>query len=67
MPDSQPVRRWASIRCEECDREDDAEERGWRAYPVDGLARAVLVGPRVVRDLERSAAPYNDEHQPALR
>jgi hypothetical protein len=36
MPDSQPVRTWAGVRCVECGRQDDgAEVRGWKAYLGD--------------------------------
>jgi hypothetical protein len=36
MAYSQPVRAWARIRCQECGREDDSDERGWRAFLGDG-------------------------------
>jgi hypothetical protein len=35
MPESPPVRRWVGIHCQECGREDDSNERGWKAYFAD--------------------------------
>jgi hypothetical protein len=35
MPDGQRVHRWAGIHCQECGREDDYEERGWKADIAD--------------------------------
>jgi hypothetical protein len=35
VPETNPVRRWADVRCEECGREDDPGERGWKAYIAD--------------------------------
>jgi hypothetical protein len=36
-PDEGPAcRRWVGTRGEECGREDDSHERGWKAYLADG-------------------------------
>jgi hypothetical protein len=45
VADEHHIRRCAGIRCQECGREDDYEERGWKAYIAD-VDQIVILCPQ---------------------